>query len=103
MRRIIGLGLLLFLTGCTTADPNAWLLYSRANYLYGRMEAKTELLCAAPVRASLVDYCQEAAKVRDTIQGINPTIQAELAKEKPDWPRIMQYLDLVLSLAGKAF
>lgn len=99
-RAALALGILL--TGCTTADPNAWLLYSRANYLYGRMEAKTELLCTPPMRASLTDYCAEAAKTRDIIKAVNPTIQAELVKSKPDWPKIMQYVDLIFSLAAKA-
>lgn len=103
-RHRIGYGLttLLLAAGCTTADPNAWLLYSRANYVYGRMEAKTELLCAPPVRASIVDYCREAAETQKIIKAVNPTIQAELVKKKPDWQQIMQYVDLIFSLASKA-
>jgi hypothetical protein len=92
---------LLLLAGCTTADPNAWLLYAKANYVYGRMEAKTELLCTGPRAAHLVDFCAEAGKARDTIKALTPAIQAELAKQQPDWPRILQYVDVVFALAGK--
>jgi hypothetical protein len=102
MRRAALGALALLLVGCTSADPNAWLLYSRANYLYGRMEAKTELLCTpAPAKVSLLDYCQEASRTREAIRAINPTIQAELVKKQVDWQKLMGYLDLVLSLAAK--
>ena len=78
-----------------------WLLYAKAAHLYGRVEAKTELLCSTP-RRELADFCQEAAKTRDAIAAMNPVIQAELVKKEPDWPRILQYVDLVFSLAARA-
>jgi hypothetical protein len=102
MRRL-ALALALLLTGCTSAGPNAYLLYAKGNYYYGRMEAKTELLCTpTPRRADLMDYCREAAQTREIIKSVVPIIEAELVKEEPDWAKIMQYLDLVLSLASKA-
>lgn len=93
----------LALWGCTSAPPDAWRLYAKGNYYYGRMEAKTELLCTpAPTRLALADYCREAEATRQMIKGVVPSIEAELVKSKPDFGKIMQYLDLVLSLAAKA-
>ena len=100
MTRIVFM-LTMLLTGCAS-DPNLWLIYAKIAHTYGRVEAKTELLCAPPVKVSLADYCAEAARTREAVERINPIIQAELTKKRPDWPRIMQYLDLVLSLASKA-
>lgn len=92
----------LLLVGCTTADPNAWLLYAKASHTYGRMEAKIELLCSPPIRTTLVDFCAEATETRTRIRAVTPTIQAELTKNKPDWSQILRYVDLILSLAGAA-
>lgn len=92
----------LFLVGCPSADPNAWRLYAKAAYTYGRIEAKAESHCAPPLKADRVEVCKEAGRVQGEIKTLAPTIEAELAKNKPDWPRIMMYLDLVLGLAAKA-
>lgn len=94
------LAVALFAAGCASAPPQAWMLYSRASYLYGRMEAKVESTCT-PVTEKTRDLCTSAAKVRDEVRTLNPVIQAELIKEEPDWARIMQYLDLVIGLATK--
>lgn len=99
-RAAVVLFALVCLAGCASAPPQAWMLYSRAAYLYGRMEAKVETACTPPT-ARLKDLCDSAATVRQEVTTLNPVIQAELQKEEPDWGRIMQYLDLVIGLAGK--
>lgn len=99
MRRLLLVALLL--TGCSSAPPQAWMIYSRAAYLYGRMEAKVETACSPPAPPDLTDLCTSAAGVQKEVKTLNPVIQAELSKEEPDWGRIMQYLDLVIGLAAK--
>ena len=94
--------LALLLTGCAAADPGAWQLYAKASYFYGRMEAKTELVCAPPRNPNLADFCREAAQTQQRVREIAPTIESELAKDKADWAAIGKYLDLVLGLAAKA-
>lgn len=96
------LNMAVVVTGCASADPGAWQLYSRASYFYGRIEAKTELVCSPPRNPALADFCKEAAQTQKQVQTIAPTIEAELAKERVNWPEILKYLDLVLGLAAKA-
>ena len=91
-----------FLAGCASKPAAAWLLYSDVSYQYGRIEAKTELLCAPPIRAALADYCREASNTQQLIKQLKPIVRAELAKETPDWDKIASYVGLVLSLAGAA-
>lgn len=93
----------LLLTGCASADPGAWTVYARASYFYGRIEAKTELVCTPPRNPALADFCREAAQTQKQVQTLAPTIEAELAKERVNWGELMKYLDLVLGLASKAF
>jgi hypothetical protein len=91
----------LLLVGCTTADPNLWLLYGKASYLYGRIEAKAETHCQVPIAPDRVDLCREAASTQQAVKTMAPLIQAELSKKEPDWSQIMKYVDLVFSLAAK--
>ena len=92
----------LLLTGCASADPAAWQLYSKAAYTYGRMEARVEVICTPPRNPALHDFCKEAEAVQAKIRQVAPTIEAELARDRADWGAVMQYLELVLSLAAKA-
>ncbi len=100
-RVIVGVCLTLGLAGCTTAAPNVWLIYTKAAYTYGRIEAKAETHCAAPIPPDRAEVCREAARVQAQIQALTPVINAELSRNRPDWDRIMSYVDLILSLAGK--
>lgn len=90
----------LVLVGCASKPPAAWLMYSRANYLYGRVEALAEQACKQPA-PKFQAVCTEAASVQKEVKALNPVIQAELSKEEPDWDRIFQYLDLVIGVASK--
>ena len=109
MRRAALVGVLL-LAGCSSAHgPNATILWGTANYHYGRMEAKTELLCSVSPRVriqatpeQLADYCKEAKQTREVIRAMVPTIQAELVREEIDWETVMKFLNLVISLSGAA-
>ena len=76
------------------------MLYSRANYLYGRVEALAEVACAQPT-PKIQAVCTEAANVQKEVKSINPIIQAELAKKEPNWDVILKYTDAVIGLAGK--
>jgi hypothetical protein len=98
---LVGLCLTI-LVGCASTDPNAWVMYARANYHYGRIEAKAEMLCSRPRPPQAAEFCQEAEKVQQIVSVADPKIQAELTKGKADWAVIRQYLDLVLGLAAKA-
>ena len=78
------------------------MLYARANYLYGRLEAVTEAACATSNPSdALVRACLAAGKARDEIKTTVPVIERELTQAKPDWARIYQYVDLVLNYALK--
>lgn len=79
MRRV-GLAALL-LTGCASADPSMWLMYSKAAYMYGRIEAKAETHCVAPVSPDRADVCREAAATQQAVRTMAPLIQTELAKK----------------------
>ena len=90
------------LVGCSSAPSPAWMLYARAHYLYGRLEAVTESACAtANPSDALLRACLAAGKARDEITTMVPVIERELAQAKPDWARIYQYVDLVLGFALK--
>lgn len=102
MRRLAGVLVGLLLAGCAAADPNAWRLYAKASYLYGRIEAKAETHCAPPVPPDRADVCREAAAAQQAVRTMAPTIEAELSKSAPDWTQIMKYVDIVFGLAAKA-
>jgi hypothetical protein len=100
---LVGLACLLAslgLWGCASKPPEAWLLYSRANYLYGRVEALAEVACKEPTER-IKAVCAEAGRTQQEIKTLNPVIQAELSKKDPDWTQIMKYLDLIIGVAGK--
>ena len=93
--------LLALLTGCAS-NAGAWRTYARGSYQYGRIEAKAELICAPPRNPALADFCREAADTQKQVRALVPILETELEKGKPDFSKIMQYIDLVLSLASKA-
>jgi len=101
MRRALCCLTLLLTAGCASAAPDKWLLYARANYLQGRLEAKGEALCAQSGTLAQADFCAEAKATRDTLRAAKPGIEAELSQSKPDMQKILQYVDLVFSLASK--
>jgi hypothetical protein len=94
---ILGLSLI----GCSSARPEVWVMYGRASYLYGRIEAVAEQHCAAPVPLDRHAVCSEAERTQKAVKEIAPAVRAELSKSSPDWTRIMEYVDLVLGLATK--
>jgi hypothetical protein len=94
---ILGLSLI----GCSSARPEVWVMFGKASYLYGRIEAVAETHCAAPVPVDRQVVCAEAARTQKAVHEIAPAIRAELSKSDPDWSRIMEYVDLVLGLATK--
>ena len=94
---IVGLALI----GCSSARPEVWVMYGRASYLYGRIEAVAEQHCTAPVPLDRQAVCAEAVRTQKAVHEIAPAIRAELSKSEPDWTRIMEYVDLVLGLATK--
>ena len=90
------------LVGCSSAPPAEWMLYSRVNYLYGRLEAATENACLdTSASLPLQRLCATAKTAREEIKTIKPVVERELAQSKPDWNRIFQYIDLVLGYAVK--
>ena len=88
------------MSGCSSAPPAEWMLYSRAAYLYGRAQAFTQIACEKPEAAKTV-ACVEGQKIQDEVHTLNPLIQDELSKNKPDWAKIMQFMDLAVGLASK--
>lgn len=102
VKRLLGVVLgVATLTGCASQNE-ALVMYAKASYLYGRVEAKAETACAEEVKSkALVDACAEGASVQTQVKAVAPKIEAELAKNKPDWDRIFQFTDLVIGAASK--
>jgi hypothetical protein len=93
------MGLLWLLTSCTTAT-GPLLLYADAKEIHGRMAVQTEILCSRITQQNQ-RYCSEAARTEQVIQSVEPGIRAELAKSKPDWAMILQYVQIIIGIASK--
>lgn len=102
MRRLILVLVALALVGCAAKPPSLFFMYADASYYYGRIQAKTEIVCTAPIPSRLIAFCQEAAETQKVIQTLNPLIREELARQEVDWAKVMKYVDLIFSLATKA-
>jgi hypothetical protein len=95
---ILGLSLI----GCSSARPEVWVMYGKAAYLYGRVEAVAEHHCGvSPLPVDRQAVCAEAVRTQKAVLEIAPVVRAELSKSSPDWSRIMEYVDLVLGLATR--
>lgn len=88
------------LAGCASNAP-MWMLYGRAQYLYGRIEALGEVHCKVPIPVDRQAVCAEAARLQVQMREVKPVIDAELSKSEPDWARLLPYIDLVLGAVGK--
>lgn len=100
MKRTIASLTLLVLAGCTSARPPVWLLYADAKQAYGRMQVQFEILCDV-ITPENQRICTEASVVDQNIQLLEPGIRAELSKERPDWDKIMQFVQLAIGIASK--
>jgi hypothetical protein len=93
--------LVLLLAGCTSAPTAEWVLYAKANYMYGVNKGRVQALCMHPASPDIATYCKDVAAIDQQVQAITPVVEAQLSQQKPDWPTILHYVDLIMTILAK--